>query len=173
MDAGVSTARHRNELTEAILDLFTQFCAAALTGQSEAWLSVELTLPQIKAAVQIVSLGRATGSQLARTLGIGLPSATRLVDRLAEHGLVTREEDAADRRTTYIVPTPAATQLVESLQSYRREFLSALLSSLDFNQLEEVERGLAHLALASRVFAQSDSQAVYTGADEPGRRQDG
>lgn len=125
--------------------MFAQFCAAQLASQSEAWLSVDLTLPQIRAVFLIVTLGRATGSRLARALGIGLPSTTRLADRLVEHGLVVREEDPADRRVSYIVPTPAAERLVERVESYRREYLAASLAALDLDQLCEVRQGFTHL----------------------------
>src|ERR1700726_262991 len=87
-----------SDLAESILDLYGEFCAALITGQRDAWLFVDLTMPQIKALFLVVKWGSATGSRLAQGLGVGLPSVTRLVDRLHERGLIVREEDPRDRR---------------------------------------------------------------------------
>src|SRR5436305_6984832 len=67
-------------LTEQIVDQFVQFCTAVFAVERESWLSVELTMPQVKTLLLIVTWGRATGSRLGSALGAGLPSVTRLVD---------------------------------------------------------------------------------------------
>ena len=40
--------------------------------------------------------------QLAEVLGVSPPAATRLVDRLVEHGVVERRHDPADRRVVLV-----------------------------------------------------------------------
>lgn len=148
MDPISAPTGERTQLTESILDLYSAFCAALLIGQQDSWLSVDLTMPQIKVLLLIVTWGQATTSRIAKRLGVALPSATRFVDRLAEHGLVAREEDPRDRRFTNIVPTPAARQLVECLNNYRREYVGAALAGLDLDQLREVRQGFRHLVAA-------------------------
>lgn len=139
----------RSDLSDRIIDLYSQFFNTFLTTREDAWLNVEVTMPQIKLLLFVASRGGATGSQLARGLGVGLPSVTRLVDRLCEHGLIARREDAEDRRVTYLTPTPEGRRLVESLNNYRREYLGAFLACLDLEQLQDVERGVAHLLAAA------------------------
>ena len=140
-------ARDRHDLTETILDLFSAFCSAIFVNVRESWLPIDVTLLQIKALLLVTS-GPATTSQIAHRLGVTLPSATRLVDRLVEHGLVTREENQNDRRYTNVLPTSAAIDLVESLYAYRRDALNAALGRLGTNELQEVKRGFMLLVAA-------------------------
>jgi DNA-binding MarR family transcriptional regulator len=135
----------RSELTESILELYDAFCAGLLINLRDSWLSVELTMPQVKVLLLVVTSGSATTSWIAKRLGVSLPSATRFIDRLVEHGLVAREEDPHDRRYTNLVPTAAARQVVERLNSHRREYLGAALAALGLDQLQEVQLGLSHL----------------------------
>ena len=143
----------RGELSDRIIELYSQFFNALLNSHTDAWLNVELTMPQIKALLLVVGRGRVTGSQLARGLGIGLPSVTRFVDRLCEHGLIARSEDPDDRRVTYIVATAAGQALVDNLYAYRREYLNTFLGRLDSDELRDVERGVALLVTAATASA--------------------
>jgi len=139
----------RAELTEAILQLYAAFSSALLFNLRDSWLSVELTMPQIKVLLLVVTSGCATTSGIAKRLGVSLPSATRFVDRLVEHQLVARAEDPHDRRYTNIVPTDEGRQIVENLNSYRREYLGTALAALGIDALREVRQGLDQLLAAA------------------------
>jgi DNA-binding MarR family transcriptional regulator len=148
---------------EDVLDLYSDLCVALLTGQRDAWLFIDLTMPQIKALYLIVIWGKATGSSIAKAFGIGLPSVTRLVDRLVERGLVSREEDPSDRRVTHMMPTTEGRRVIEDLASYRREYLSAALLNLDQTQLEQVKCGLSHLVAACQTIGRATLELEKNG----------
>jgi DNA-binding MarR family transcriptional regulator len=141
------------DLGESVLDLYSDLCTALIAGQRDAWVFVDLTMPQIKALYLTVIWGSATGSELAKGLGVGLPSVTRLVDRLIERGLVAREEDPRDRRVSQTVPTPAGKRVIENLVNYKREYLGAALRNLNSAQLKEVQKGLTHLVAVCQRMA--------------------
>jgi DNA-binding MarR family transcriptional regulator len=122
------------------------------SGQAQAWRNVDLTMPQLKALVCVAQDGDATHSQVARGLGVSLSTVTGIVDRLSEQGLVTRMEDPEDRRITRVLPTPRARELVAALLRYRNELLTAMLSTLEPDQLATVGRAFDYLAdAAARV----------------------
>jgi DNA-binding MarR family transcriptional regulator len=150
----------RLAITERILDLSSQAFDSGMTRQTHPFQAVELTMPQIKALLAVVDWGRVSGSQLARILEVGLPSVTRLIDRLEQHGLITRQEDAEDRRVTWIAPTETGRQAVESLRSFRRECLGALLARLEIEQLEVIQCAMEYLAGAAREAAGSKSAGL-------------
>jgi DNA-binding MarR family transcriptional regulator len=151
-----------------IVDLYGQLFNAFLSAHTDAWLSAELTMPQMKALLLVAARGSATGSQLARGLGVGLPSVTRFVDRLCEHGLIERREDPDDRRVSSIELTATGRTLVENLNDYRRDTLTAFLCRLDDEQLGDVERGVLHLVEVATAPA-PPSTAVRA-CPEPGKR---
>jgi DNA-binding MarR family transcriptional regulator len=148
---------------DEVLDLYSDLCAAVLTGQRDAWLFIDLTMPQIKALYLMVIWGKASGSKLGKAFGIGLPSVTRLVDRLVERGLVSREEDPRDRRVTHMMPTAEGRRVIEDLVSYRREYLSAALQNLNRRQLEEVRCGLSHLVAACQTISRETLELDKSG----------
>ena len=117
--------------------------------RNQAWLNVDLTMPQLKTLMCTAQREGATSGQIARGLGIGLSTLTGIVDRLAEQNLVTRREDLEDRRITRVLPTPRGRQLVDDLLEYRKEVISTLLSRLDADQLRCVDTAFSYLVDAA------------------------
>jgi len=58
-------------------------------------------------------------SSLARMLNISRPGVTRILDRLVEAGLVSRAEDAADRRRVLVYRTPSGAQYIHDFDGWR------------------------------------------------------
>jgi DNA-binding MarR family transcriptional regulator len=125
-------------------------CSGALfhnmnPGRDRAWLSVDLTMPQMKALICVAKNENATSGQIATSLGVGLSTITGIVDRLAEQDLVLRREDPKDRRITRVLPTSRGRTLVDELLRYRNEVITAILARLDADQLRTVEAAFNYL----------------------------
>ena len=134
---------------ERIIQQSVQVFRCLHSGQVQAWMNVDLTMPQLKALVCVAQSGDATSGQIARGLGVSLSTVTGIVDRLSEQGLVTRREDPEDRRITRVQATPSGRDLVTRLLRYRDERLTSLLGSLSPDELATVERAFAYLASAA------------------------
>ncbi len=121
--------------------------------QDRAWMTVDLTMPQLKALMFVARNNGAPSGQIARRLGVGLSTITGIVDRLAEQDMVTRQEDPDDRRITRVRPTARGRALVDELMQYRNEAIQAVLSQLDAAQLQVVESAFTSLADAAARLA--------------------
>ncbi|MDQ6672365.1 MAG: MarR family transcriptional regulator [Chloroflexota bacterium] len=143
----------RVQLINRILDCSGSLYHNLNSSRDRAWLSVDLTMPQLKALMCVAHNNGAPSGQIARRLGVGLSTITGIVDRLAEQDLVTRHEDPEDRRITRVRPTPRGRALVDELMQYRNEIISVLLSQLDAAQLKVVETALTYLADAAAQLA--------------------
>lgn len=87
---------------------------------------------------------------LARRLGVTASSATELVDRLSERGLVERHHDQADRRAILVTLTPVAGAVLERVGRAVGSAAASLVASLE-------DRDLAALdALLDRVLARAE-----------------
>jgi DNA-binding MarR family transcriptional regulator len=73
------------------------------------------------------SLGRVT-QELAKMLNISRPGVTRILDRLVEAGLVSRAEDAADRRRVLVYRTSDGHRYMEQLDTVAEHVASEILS---------------------------------------------
>lgn len=114
----------------------------------KAWLSLDLSMPQVKALFSTVRAGRLRSKELAALLGVGPPAVTAIVDKLVRKKLLRREHDVDDRRVVWLVPTPQATALHERLVGAGRASLRALFQSLSPQELSHVQVGIAAMAAA-------------------------
>src|SRR5882672_4655699 len=97
----------RVQLIKRILDCSGLLFQNMRPTQNQAWLTINLTMPQLKALMCVAAnTNGAPSVHIARRLGVGLSTITGIVDRLAEHDMVTRQEDTEDRRITQVRPTP-------------------------------------------------------------------
>jgi len=143
----------RVQLIKRILDCSGVLFQNVSPSRNQAWLTVNLTMPQLKALMCVAANNGAPSGHIAKRLGVGLSTVTGIVDRLAEHDLVTRQEDPDDRRVTMVRPTPRGRALVDELTRYRDEAITALLSRLDGNQLHVVESAFTYLIDAATEVA--------------------
>ena len=89
---------------------------------------------------------------------------TRVVDRLVDRGLVSREACPTDRRSTYAVITPAGHQLVDTALPGHLELVEQwLLGPLDAKGRRELEAALRRV----RDAVQPDATAGADGAGWP------
>lgn len=88
------------------------------------------SLGQVKALGFLHRAGPAALGDLARGLGISLPTASELVDRLVDDGLVVRAVNPADRRKVLLDLTPLARDLGRQFHDMRRAQIRAALETL-------------------------------------------
>ena len=74
--------------------------------------------------------GPLTMGRVAELLGSGLPTATGLVTRVEERGLVERIHDTDDRRLVRVRLTDAGLAELRELQAVRRQRLGAAIQQL-------------------------------------------
>lgn len=139
----------RQRLIERLLENLRVVMQALHAASSRQWLELELTMAQLKTLFTLCNAQPVTVSELAEWLGISAPTASYLVDRLVQAGLVDRAEDPADRRRTLVQLTAAGEELTRRLRQGNRDVLVPLLEQLDTEDLEAFDRGLAALARAA------------------------
>jgi DNA-binding MarR family transcriptional regulator len=82
-------------------------------------------------------------SRLADWLGIGVPNATGLLDRMEQRGLVERARDAGDRRVVLARQTDLGREAVAELDGWRAGLVEQVLAT---DQLALIAAGLRDAA---------------------------
>jgi DNA-binding MarR family transcriptional regulator len=108
----------------------------AMGAEGSALLSPTLTA----ALATIEAHGPLTPSELADRERISRPTATRIVARLVEAGLIARAADPADRRSGLLTSTPNGRALLKRLRGRKNAYLARRLRDLDPADLETLER---------------------------------
>ena len=87
-------------------------------------------------------------TRLADLLGVAVPNATGIIDRMEQRGLVERLRDDADRRVVTVRQTPEGARAVEEIDGWRSDMLVELLDRLDTDQLLRLVGGIQELRAA-------------------------
>ena len=115
--------------------------ARRLRQEADAGLSPSL----ISALATIDRHGPLTPSELAAQERVQRPTATRLLARLEDAGLVERAPDPGDRRSSLISVSAAGRTLLRRQRSRKNQYLARRLAALDPDDLATLERAAAIL----------------------------
>ncbi|MDA3625585.1 MarR family transcriptional regulator [Saccharopolyspora sp. WRP15-2] len=105
-----------------------------------------VTLPQFRLLAALAEQGPLPSSRAAAALGLNASSVTRLGDRLALGGLISRTREPDKRSVVTLALTPAGDQLVQRVRASRRDTLARLLAQLDPREVDTAAKTLQHLA---------------------------
>jgi DNA-binding MarR family transcriptional regulator len=107
-----------------------------LRQESSQGLSPSLT----SALATVDTHGPLTPSELAKRERIQRPTATRLVGRLEELGVLQRTPDPQDRRSSLLSVTLEGHALMEELRQRKTAYLAARLERLDPDERAALDR---------------------------------
>ena len=101
------------------------------------------TIPQMNMLMAVCDLGHATVKELAEALQVSPPSASTMVERLVELGMLTREQSQVDRREVDIRIAP---DFEESVAGIRKQILQLVVELFE-------KIGPEYTRMWSEVFA--------------------
>ena len=116
----------------------------------------DLTMAQFRGLMVLSHEQPLAIGALGDRLGMGLPGASRLVDRLVAERLVERDEDPADRRRALVRLAARGQAAFEEMQQGRRQGggrLRRALARLPDARLAQLREAMAALVEASREEA--------------------
>lgn len=122
-----------------------------VSAQSVAAIEDTVTLPQLRILVMVASRGPLNLGAVAAGLRVHPSNATRAVERLVVAGLLSRDDDPADRRNLQLRLTDAGRDLVATVMDSRRAAIAGILERMP-------ARRRRTLAAALRSFADSGDE---------------
>ncbi|MBB4760160.1 MarR family winged helix-turn-helix transcriptional regulator [Amorphoplanes digitatis] len=125
--------------------------------RSDPLFSSQLTMPQLKILLLLYRMGDTSGRELAGLLGVSLATMSGMVDRLVAHDLVTRAEDAHDRRVRRITLSGHGAEMIGKIITAGLEKQARLLRRLSPEELRAVHDGLHAMV---RVAAEEAEEAA-------------
>jgi DNA-binding MarR family transcriptional regulator len=142
---GSADAQPEVSSVEGGLTVLVEACERAVEG-----IGASVPSAQLRALLVIDRAGSLNLNQLSRGLGASASASSRLCDRMAAGGLVTRERAAGSRREIVLVLTESGRRLAEWVRGQRRAALDDLLGAMGAEGREALMRGLRELrALAA------------------------
>jgi DNA-binding MarR family transcriptional regulator len=106
---------------------------------------VQVSPGHIQVLIALTRGPRSVG-KLAEELAVSPPAATQLVDKLAEHGMVGRHSDPADRRVVLVDYVEGMHDVARSIVEDRRRPLKEAMSKMTEEEALAFVKGLRLLA---------------------------
>jgi DNA-binding MarR family transcriptional regulator len=112
-----------------------------------------VSLPQLRALLAIERSGPVNLSAFAASIDSSLPSASRLVGRLEESGLLERAVSSRSRREVELRITPSGRSALTALRAARRKEIAKVLRKLDAASADRLAVALESFASAYAASA--------------------
>ena len=151
------------EVAERLVDVVPQVMHV-IRAKMRRHRASDLSLPQFRT---LTFLHRQPGSPLAKVaehVGLTPPSASKMIDRLVQRGLVLREGAATDRRSIALTLTPEGEDALARSRQATVEDLAAALAQLDAGELRALQE---NLELMAHLFSPQEAPAAQAPASEP------
>ena len=104
------------------------------------WAEQELTFGQMRLLFLLGKHGPSPMSRIAEWLGVGLPTASGIVERVERHGLAARHHRVDDRRVVDCQLTDAGHRLIDQIYGMRLEMMRRFLGVLTDDEQAEMAR---------------------------------
>jgi DNA-binding MarR family transcriptional regulator len=132
----------KDEVVDRILQGISDIFREVLPLAHKELLEMDLTAPQLKVVLLLYLYGSTRMSELAGSLGVTLATATGIMDRLVERGLVTRENQPNDRRVVMCKLSENGLEMTDRLWKTSREKARQLLSGMELSRLQMIDEAL-------------------------------
>ena len=90
----------------------------------------DLSLAQLHLIMNIRKQGPITISKIAHVMGVSPPSASVMVDRLVEKGILVRRQSTEDRRKVVVEISPAATKTSHEIENTILAFFAGMVKKV-------------------------------------------
>jgi DNA-binding MarR family transcriptional regulator len=134
------------------------------------WLKGSLSIVHLHVLTILEDEGPMSMGRLADSLDVSVASATGIVDRMEQRGLVERRHAADDRRVVVVHPTEDGLAVFTDLEAQRRAMLAMTLAALTNEELKGFLIGLRAMARARAdltVTESADSPIVQVRTRRP------
>lgn len=151
----------RRRLVDDLLDELTSWSPRERAGAFKHWLRGSLSLVHLQVLAVLEADGPLAMSKLAEALDVSVASATGIIDRMEQRGLVERRREPDDRRVVLVHRTDSGDSIFRDFATDRRKHLADLLDRMTHAELESLLIGLRAMR---RV--RSEAMAATNGAVE-------
>jgi DNA-binding MarR family transcriptional regulator len=126
----------RTRLITDLLDELGSHSPADAMRAMRHWPGGRLSLVHLNVLFLLEHDGPLPMRGLAEAMDVSQASATGIVDRMEQRGLVERERDEGDRRVVRVAVTDGGRNLIAGMVAQRRDHLAQMLETFSDEELE-------------------------------------
>jgi len=147
----MKTKGDKEKLIQSTLQLGDKGFRELFPFVPKEWLSLDLTAGQLRTLLLLFTNGPTRMSDISSALGVSMATATGVIDRMVERGIVVRESDPNDRRIVLCRMSPEGEKLASGLWHSWSKRGEEMLRALDRPKLLAVRAMLEALLEAGEA----------------------
>jgi DNA-binding MarR family transcriptional regulator len=151
----------RATLVAEVVQELTSWDPREWTRALRHWHRGAISLVHLDVLMALEEAGPLSMGHLAEYLDVSVASATGIVSRMVNRGLVVRRHDESDRRVVVVDRSPAGEQIFRDIGTRRRAGLTRLLEGLTDDELSALLTGHRALRAARSIYV---AQQIASGA---------
>ncbi|MEA2612200.1 MAG: hypothetical protein QOI52_159 [Chloroflexota bacterium] len=151
--------------TAAVLNELVGWTTRERMDMFRRWVAGSLSIVHLHVLTILESDAPLPMGKLAEALDVSIASATGIIDRMEQRGLVERAQQADDRRVVLVQPTVSGLAVFSDLDEHRRAGVTRLLERMTDAELAALRKGLRAMTAARGAVA-TDTPA--SGQAKPG-----
>jgi DNA-binding MarR family transcriptional regulator len=155
------------DLRHALLDELTAYAPARQMSLMRHWPAGRMSLVHLNVLFVLSGEGPLPMNRLAELLDVSQASATGIVDRMEQRGLVTRERDEEDRRVVRVVLSAQGEGLIAGIAAERRDKLARLLDTLAEDDAAALLQGLRAMRVARETLFHATPSTPNSNSEAP------
>ena len=130
LNESTTASRDRDRIVIELLDEMSAWRPEEMSRAIKHWLRGSLSLVHLQVLTVLEVEGPLAMSRLADALDVSVASATGIVDRMEDRGLVKRHRETGDRRIVLVRTTATGSGVFRELGDARREHLAGLFGGM-------------------------------------------
>ena len=156
-------------LVDEVVSELAAVKATEQRGHFGGWVRKSVSMAHFHVLAALESEGSRSVGTLARELDVSLASATGIISRMEERGLVRRGRDADDRRVVMVELTDAGRTIRSDIDRHGVARLRALLDTLTEDDLRHFLIGVRALRAARARMAEAEAAGPEHHSEETSR----
>lgn len=145
----------KEELIDNILQLTEEAFQELLPMLPKEWLHIDVTTSQLKVVLLLFVSGPLRMSDIASELEVSLATATGVVDRMVERGMLIRDGDPEDRRVVLCRLSNEGEKLLGGMWQLSKDQLAKLWGAMTTPQLVIIAEAIQILLQTGKALKDS------------------
>ena len=138
-------SEHPDSRLDATVEMYWRVYGAVQQQNVTDWMELDLSTAQLKVLFIVNFRGPLPISQIAHMVGIGAPTASHLVEKLVQAGLIERIESGSDRRVVHAQVTAEGRATALRFRQGRTDIMRHWISQLSADDQAALDKGLQAL----------------------------
>jgi DNA-binding MarR family transcriptional regulator len=160
INSSLTDAADTDALVFEILESMASARSATKRQEFRRLITQSVSMTHMHVLATLREAGPLPVSRLARELDVSVASATGIITRMQDRGLVERSRDDADRRVVMVTVSEAGRRVLDEIDSRAQGFFARVLRELTADDLLQLRNGMRALHRAGEKLAGEHHEGI-------------